>query len=976
MNALHSLLRRQWKRHFGDRPVPDEFLGFLGAVDSAYRESDQDRTMLERSLELNSQELLEANADLRAMFHVFPDLLFRIDEAGRISQFKAGINQELGLRGEDVIGKRIQDVIAAAEPDDPLGGAIRRAVQWRAMANIEFGVKRGGDEWFYEARVVPLRGEHLVVIIRNINERRRAERLRVGQIEVFEMVAAGKPLGDQLGSLTRLLESQMAGARCAVFLADPEGKFLHMGSAPSLPAEFAREKSPILEGAGSCGTAAARKAIVIVNDTEQDPLWSEMRPIAQRYGIGSCCSVPIVSRLDTLVGTLAVYFAAPHSPTPDELHLASLGAHIAGLAIQRQRSEEQLFDSRRMLRMVLDTIPQRVFWKDRNCVYVGCNKPLAEDCGYKDPAEMLGRTDFDTTSASLAEVYRADDQRVMATDEAKLNYEEPQASADGEQRWLKTSKVPLHDKDGRVIGILGTYEDITERKRAEEALRRAEEKYRNIVENAVEGIFQSTREGRVIEANPAFAQMLGFATPGELMTVVTDMRTQLFVDPVGHDEFVRMLESRGVVQRFETQMRRRDGRIMWISLNVRCVRDAERKILYYEGFAVDITERKQLEEQFRQSQKMEAFGQLAGGIAHDFNNILTVIRVSTAMLQEEGLSTEEQESAIAETLRASDRAADLTRQLLTFSRRQPIQAQPLDLNEVLAGMTKMFQRVIGEHIVLETHYAPGAAMVHADAGMMEQALMNLAVNSRDAMPKGGTLTLLATVERLDAVAVESRPNVQPGNYVRLRVRDTGVGIEPEHLPHIFEPFFTTKEVGRGTGLGLAMVFGIVTQHGGWVEVESKPNDGATFDLYFQQLQEQKPAANERRGISNVQTGHETILLAEDETDVRALMKTMLERHGYRVLAATSGVAALQVWEQKREDIDLLVTDMIMPEGINGRELAERLVADKPNLKVIYCSGYTDEMLGRDSLLRSDVNFIEKPFDVDVLLRRVRDCLDR
>jgi CheY-like chemotaxis protein len=299
----------------------------------------------------------------------------------------------------------------------------------------------------------------------------------------------------------------------------------------------------------------------------------------------------------------------------------------------------------------------------------------------------------------------------------------------------------------------------------------------------------------------------------------------------------------------------------------------------------------------------------------------------------------------------------------------------LDVNEVVANMTKMLQRIIGEHITLETRYAPGGAPVRADSGMLEQALMNLALNSRDAMPPGGRLTLETAAVTLTETDVHSRPKARPGAFVRLCVTDTGYGIAPEHLPHLFEPFFTTKEVGKGTGLGLATVFGIVEQHAGWIEVDSRAGTGTTFRIFLPRLPQSVAALQQPPPPPAVRGGSETILIVEDEAAVRSLMCRLLERHGYRVFAAASGAAALAVWHEHRAIIDLLVTDMVMPGGISGRELADHLRAEKPSLKVIHCSGYTDEMLGPDSPLMDARSFLAKPFDHPAFLRRVRDCLD-
>ena len=388
----------------------------------------------------------------------------------------------------------------------------------------------------------------------------------------------------------------------------------------------------------------------------------------------------------------------------------------------------------------------------------------------------------------------------------------------------------------------------------------------------------------------------------------------------------------------------------------------------------NITEHKHLEEQLRQSQKMQAFGQLAGGVAHDFNNLLTVIIGNLELMQAGALSPAECDTAFKEISDATGRARDLTRQLLTFSRRQPMRRQFIDLNDVLANTTRLLKRLIGEHITLETEFAPACAPVLADPGMMEQAIMNLAVNSRDAMPNGGRLRLQTLVLDLAPADLAGHPNAQPGPAVCLRVTDTGAGVDPAHLPHIFEPFFTTKEVGKGTGLGLATVFGIVEQHQGWIEVASRLNEGASFSLYFPRAGKVDDAPAPALFEQPV-NGSEHILLVEDEVSVRTLLHHILERHGYHVTSAANAREALDLWDRLSPRPSLLITDMVMPGGVNGRELAGRLRAATPGLKVIFCSGYTDEVLGQDSGLRGHDCFLEKPLDWRAFLQRVRATLD-
>jgi two-component system cell cycle sensor histidine kinase/response regulator CckA len=385
------------------------------------------------------------------------------------------------------------------------------------------------------------------------------------------------------------------------------------------------------------------------------------------------------------------------------------------------------------------------------------------------------------------------------------------------------------------------------------------------------------------------------------------------------------------------------------------------------------------EAQLRQSQKMEAVGHLAGGIAHDFNNLLAVMRGNTELV----LMTESQLSdAVSDCLKqvvsASDRAANLTRQLLTFSRKQGMQPQPLDLNEVVGNFAKMLKRIIGEDFRLQCTYAARLPAVQADVGMLEQVLVNLAVNARDAMPKGGQLLILTETTRLDAAHASAHPEARAGDFVCLSVTDTGTGIAAEHLPHLFEPFFTTKEVGKGTGLGLATVYGIVQQHEGWIEVASELGAGSTFKIFLPALEPSLAAVSATEPVeAKPAGGSETILMVEDDEAVRSLTSRILRRSGYHVHEAASGPQALELWRAHKQEIALVLTDIIMPEHMNGRELADQLRAERPDLKVIFISGYSGETVGKDSAVpwRTGTGFLQKPCHRHTLLQTVREALD-
>jgi signal transduction histidine kinase/CheY-like chemotaxis protein len=492
---------------------------------------------------------------------------------------------------------------------------------------------------------------------------------------------------------------------------------------------------------------------------------------------------------------------------------------------------------------------------------------------------------------------------------------------------------------------------------AESGRRQAEERVRHLAafpELNPNPVFEFAADGVLAYANAAAHALAA-------VTGVADLSSLL---PPGTQQIVTECLAQGQPRlRLETQNGPRT--ISWSFYPIA----SQQTVHCYAG---DITERLQLEERFRQAQKMEAIGQLAGGVAHDFNNLLTVIQGHCGLLLADAdpAKTEITESA-KEIQAAASRAAKLTRQLLTFSRRQPMQVRPLDLDDVVSSVGRMLHRLIGEDIVLHTSLLPGGAWVEGDSGMIEQVLLNLAVNARDAMPDGGELWLGLDNVTLDETATLRHPAARPGSFICMSLRDTGRGIATDHLSHIFEPFFTTKEVGKGTGLGLATVHGIVEQHHGWVEVESPPGKGTTFRVHLPRLLQGASRPGGPRDESRVSGGNESILVVEDEAAVRVLAVKILGAQGYRVQSAPSGAAALELWRQKPGVFDLLLTDLIMPGGVSGAQLGEILRTGQPGLRIIYMSGYRGGTTGGEV----GANFLQKPFDPAQLAAAVRNCLD-
>ena len=512
-------------------------------------------------------------------------------------------------------------------------------------------------------------------------------------------------------------------------------------------------------------------------------------------------------------------------------------------------------------------------------------------------------------------------------------------------------------------------------------VRRAEQNYRSIFENAVEGIFQATPDRRLLTANPSMARILGYDSPQELIASFNDIGAELYVDPAAAEEVTRTLEAEGIVQGFEFEAYRKDGEKIWLSLNIRLIRDDNDNALFREGAIEDITEQKRaeierqkLEEQLRHSQKMEAIGQLAGGVAHDFNNLLTAINGYSSLALQRANPDSRTKTYLEEIRKAGDRAANLTRQLLAFGRKQMLKPVALNLNDVVSDMNKMLRRLISEDIKFDAKLDPELRKIKADPGQIEQVLVNLVVNSRDAMPQGGALTIETANFDVDQIYTSSHLGVPPGAYVMLAVSDTGCGMDMATKARIFEPFFTTKDKGRGTGLGLSTVYGIVKQSGGNIWVYSEPGRGTTVKVYLPQYDGDEEAAERPSVETAAPRGSETILLVEDEDVVRGLARQILEQAGYNVLDTGSGQEALRLCREHNEPIHLLLTDVVMPET-SGKEIAQHLTSLRPATCVLFMSGYTDDAIVHHGVLDSDVEFIQKPFSPVALARKVREVLD-
>jgi len=690
---------------------------------------------------------------------------------------------------------------------------------------------------------------------------------------VLGMIRAQAQLPKILEVLCAHIEQQHPGLLCSILLLDADGTTLRHGAAPSLPAEYSRavDGAQIGPCAGSCGTAAYRKQPVIVSDIATDPLWANIRHVALPHGLRACWSTPIASQDGGILGTFAIYYREPRSPDAEHLQLITHATHLAGIAIECDRSKAELRAAEARYRTLVERLPAITYVAE-----LGAGGPWH----YVSPQieTMLGFTPDEWLSDSM--------------------------------NWMNH----IHPDD-REIAL------------------------------AAEKLFQETHE--------------------------------LF--------------------QAEYRMCARDGRLLWFRDEGVLLQQADGQAPLMQGVLYDITERKRLEDQLRHSQKMEAVGQLAGGVAHDFNNLLMLIQAHNEHLRERLAPDDSGRKDALEIENAVTRAASLTGQLLAFSRKQVLRPKVLDLNAVLADVAKMLHRLIGENIEVQVVSAPSLGRVRADPGQMEQVILNLAVNSRDAMPHGGKLTIETRDIELNEDDSRNHGDALPGNYVMLEVSDTGDGMDTETQARMFEPFFTTKAPGKGTGLGLATVYGVVKQSDGWIWVDSKPGRGTTFQIYLPRAEEslveecrlegipvpQSAAAARARGQlpsatppspASAPKGTETVLVVEDQDGIRDIVRESLRRNGYNVLIAVDGNEALQMASAYPDPIHLLVTDLVMP-NIGGRELAQRLTPLRPGMKVLFMSGYSEHSTLNIEATNDSATILQKPFSLDALARLVRRVLD-
>ncbi|MHB8521283.1 MAG: PAS domain-containing hybrid sensor histidine kinase/response regulator [Limisphaerales bacterium] len=649
---------------------------------------------------------------------------------------------------------------------------------------------------------------------------------------------------------------------------------------------------------------------------------------------------------------------------------------VARDVTERRRTEEALRRLTRQRELILNAAGEGIYGLDTEGQATFVNPAAASMLGWR-VEEIIGRSVHDLAHHTKIDgsAYPSGDCAIYAAlrdGEVHRCNDEVFWRQDGTSFPVEYVSTPIREH-GALVGAVVVFHDITRRKETEAELQR--------LMNSIPDCLWSAdvdRSSKLVYRyfSPVIERITG-RPPAFYVSDPEHWLSTIHPEDKPRWEQVLLRILRGDSTREEDEYRtiKPDGTIVWVRDSVQISRLPNGR-LRMDGVVSDITERRNLETQLWHSQRMDSIGQLAGGIAHDFNNILTVIQGHACLLGKEPDLRPELANSARHITEAAECASNLTRQLLTFSRRQLMQPRSLDLNNVVGNMTRMLNPILGEDIALRVGGSPNLPPIHADGGMLEQILLNLAVNARDAMPRGGQLIINTEVRSIDAAYAQQNREAAVGEFVCLSVRDTGCGIAQENLPHIFEPFFSTKDVGKGTGLGLATVYGIVKQHQGWIEVASELGRGTLFRIFLPARRHESHPAEPPPDSRTTRGGTETILVVEDELPVRELVREVLRRLGYVILEAESGAKALEVWRQHRHAIDLVLTDMVMPDGMTGRELAGRLQAEQPRLKVIFTSGYSADVLGKDFVLSEGTNFLQKPYPPQRLVQVVRACLDR
>ncbi len=1006
------------------------------------------------------EDLRRSEERFRSLIDQAPDAIFVHDFDGRFLEVNRQAVNALGYSRDEFLSMSVNEI----DPDTLIRGDSSNC--WANLpATFEATHRRkDGTTFPVEIRLGPIEyGDTRVVlsVARDITDRKLSEKERRESENRYRSLVEASP--------------------DPILMYDLEGNLITVN-----------QQAAVTYGVDSPVKllAEVKKISQILDAEDQDKAYENMRQTLAK-GVSRKAEYNVI-RNDGSTFPVEVNSSTVRSADGEPIGFLSMVRDLT----DRKRAEEEVKKSRGMIASILNSVPQSIFWKDRDGVYLGCNEVFAAAVGLDSPDQIVGKTDFDLPwPRDEAEAYRADDQEVMESENAKRHIVEPLQQADGTRLLIDTTKVLLVDQDNNVYGVLGVYEDITERKarekalleseerfrltfqtspdsisinrlgdglyldindgfaritgysreevigktvpelniwhnpqdrrrlirslqetgyvnnmeakfrlkdgtvitglmsarvimlkgephivsitrniedwiRTQEALRESEQRYRTLFEDSIDGVFSVLRDGTITDANASFYELFGY-TREEM--IGKDVR-ELHFDPADRLKFVKEIEEKGFVKDYEVKFRKKDGTEFDCLLTSSVHFGPDRSIAGHRGIIRDLTLRKGLQRQLLQAQKMEAIGTLAGGMAHDFNNLLQAILGFSDLLLMKKDPGDPDRKKLEVIQHAARDGADLVSRILTFSRRAESRKRPIDLNEEILEAQKLVGRTVPRMIEIKLVPAENLAIIDADPAQVEQVLLNLVVNAQHAMPDGGQLVIETSNVSVSDEYLRAHLDAKAGNYVLLSVSDTGVGIAPDVQDRIFEPFFTTKTNGEGTGLGLAMVHGIVSQHGGYVRCYSEPGIGTSFKIYFPvSATERLRESDETREMPA--SGNETILLVDDDDRVRDMAREMIRERGYQVLAARNGEEALAVYAAHKDDISLVILDLIMP-GMGGWKCLEELLRIDPNVRALVASGYSSACLSEDDKGMGSVGFIGKPYDAKDILGAIRIALDK
>lgn len=921
-------------------------------------------------------ELVRKESYFRALTDNARDVVSLLDAGGLFLYNSPSVQRMLGCGPDELVGKKIFDFV---HPDDCSRAA--KAFEFglehpEQTVMLEFRFRHKKGHWVHleavgQNRLNDPEIQAIVFNLRDTTERRRIEHRHQALYNLGRSLSSVSG-PHETASIIRDVADELF--KWDVFTLDLHNDATNE-TRPILNLDTIDGRRVVVETPGGIHETSQlakrimRKGAELILVGEPQKMLSGARPFGDtNRPSASLLFAPIRNR-KRVIGLLSVQSYTPQAYTERDLETLQVLADHCGGALDRVGAEEALRESEERFREIFANSPDAIFVEDTEGYVLDVNPAGCRLHGVPRD-QVVGRHVTDLVPAENRRDVEREFKRLVDGIASRLEGESIAADGRITPVEIRATRIEYSGKPALLLHV----RDISERKQTESALRSSEMLFHSVWENSVDGMRLTDEHGLIVAVNEAFCKLVGMSRAeleGNPFTVIyADMEQPERI----LKKYQQRFRDRVIERQIERRLTLRNGSVVVLEDTNSFVELRGQPPLLL-GLFRDVTAQKRLEDQLRQSQKMDAIGQLAGGVAHDFNNILTVIHGHASLLLAAGSVVGSTAKSAQQIVQAAERAAGLTRQLLTFSRRQVMQPRRLDLNEVVTNMTKMLGRILGEDIALQMSYWPEPPLVNADASMMEQILLNFAVNARDAMPRGGQLSIRISLEDVSTRHSSQHPHARPGRFVCLTASDTGCGIPPEILRRIFEPFFTTKEVGKGTGLGLATVYGIIQQHQGWIEVESQLGLGTTFRVYLPECTEPVERVEELSTENPVRGGSETILVVEDEKPVRELVCRLLQQHGYKILEAESGMRALEVWRQYKSEIALLLTDVVMPDRVNGRELAEQIWAEQPGLKVVFTSGYSADVVGKDWVLRRGFNYVQKPYHPRRLAMAVRECLD-